>query len=514
MQNYDKKELQRSFPVHSVISILSKKNAFRVIVPVFFDIYLYLPLLLLSSGILSVFSIFCIITNMKTSLEQSQKQALSQNQIQSVTILQMSAEELSEYIREMALENPVAELREPVPEDRQQDLIRKLEWLENLDEQNRTYYQYDKEDSDKNVLANIGAPVSETLKDTLLQQLINGPYSDEQQQLFAYLADCLDSSGFFRVPVSDVARHFGTSELAVAGCLEIMRGLEPAGVCCPDLNSCLLEQLRRQEEPSEVEQAIITQYMDLLGKNQLHVIARKMNLPLSRIKEALIRIRSLNPRPAQGFDTGEMLRYIVPDITVVKFEDRFEILVNNYSYPSIRMNKDYLRMLRDNPSDEVRDYLMNKVNQIKQLQDHLEKRSSTLLALAQCLLTEQTDFFRLGEKYLKPFRMKDAAELMDVHESTISRAVKDKYLQCCWGIYPLSFFFPRSVSQNRDDLVASHHVKEELRRIIAEEDKSNPLSDDKIALILKDRGMPISRRTVVKYRESMQIPNYRGRKEY
>ena len=171
-------------------------------------------------------------------------------------------------------------------------------------------------------------------------------------------------------------------------------------------------------------------------------------------------------------------------------------------------------MLRDNPSDEVRDYLMNKVNQIKQLQDHLEKRSSTLLALAQCLLTEQTDFFRLGEKYLKPFRMKDAAELMDVHESTISRAVKDKYLQCCWGIYPLSFFFPRSVSQNRDDLVASHHVKEELRRIIAEEDKSNPLSDDKIALILKDRGMPISRRTVVKYRESMQIPNYRGRKEY
>lgn len=451
---------------------------------------------------------------MKTTLEQSQKQVLSQNQIQSVTILQMSAEELSEHIKEVALENPVAELKEPAPEDRQQDLLRKLEWLENLDEQNRTYYQYDREDSDKSVLANFGAPVTETLRDSLMQQLMSGPYSDEQQRIFAYIADCLDSSGFFRLSVSEVADHLGTAESAVEQCLAIMRGLEPAGVCCADLECCLLEQLRRQEEPSDVEQAIITEYMDLLGKNQLHVIAKRMKLPLSRIKEALIRIRSLNPRPAQGFDTGEMLRYIVPDITVVKFEDRFEILINNYSYPSIRMNKDYLKMLKDNPSDEVRDYLMGKVNQIRQLQEHIEKRGSTLLALAQCLLREQTDFFRLGEKYLRPLRMKEAAEQIGVHESTVSRAVKDKYLQCCWGIYPLSFFFARSVSQSGDDNVAVHHIKEELRRIISEEDKKHPLSDDKIASLLKERGMPISRRTVVKYRESMQIPNYRGRREY
>ena len=451
---------------------------------------------------------------MKTTLEQSQKQVLSQNQIQSVTILQMSAEELAEHIKEVALENPVAELKEPAPEDRQQDLLRKLEWLENLDEQNRTYYQYDREDSDKSVLANFGAPVTETLRDSLMQQLMSGPYSDEQQRIFAYIADCLDSSGFFRLSVSEVADHLGTAESAVEQCLAIMRGLEPAGVCCANLECCLLEQLRRQEEPSDVEQAIITEYMDLLGKNQLHVIAKRMKLPLSRIKEALIRIRSLNPRPAQGFDTGEMLRYIVPDITVVKFEDRFEILINNYSYPSIRMNKDYLKMLKDNPSDEVRDYLMGKVNQIRQLQEHIEKRGSTLLALAQCLLREQTDFFRLGEKYLRPLRMKEAAEQIGVHESTVSRAVKDKYLQCCWGIYPLSFFFARSVSQSGDDNVAVHHIKEELRRIISEEDKKHPLSDDKIASILKERGMPISRRTVVKYRESMQIPNYRGRREY
>ena len=451
---------------------------------------------------------------MKTTLEQSQKQVLSQNQIQSVTILQMSAEELSEHIKEVALENPVAELKESAPEDRQQDLLRKLEWLENLDEQNRTYYQYDREDSDKSVLANFGAPVTETLRDSLMQQLMSGPYSDEQQRIFAYIADCLDSSGFFRLSVSEVADHLGTAESAVEQCLAIMRGLEPAGVCCANLECCLLEQLRRQEEPSDVEQAIITEYMDLLGKNQLHVIAKRMKLPLSRIKEALIRIRSLNPRPAQGFDTGEMLRYIVPDITVVKFEDRFEILINNYSYPSIRMNKDYLKMLKDNPSDEVRDYLMGKVNQIRQLQEHIEKRGSTLLALAQCLLREQTDFFRLGEKYLRPLRMKEAAEQIGVHESTVSRAVKDKYLQCCWGIYPLSFFFARSVSQSGDDNVAVHHIKEELRRIISEEDKKHPLSDDKIASLLKERGMPISRRTVVKYRESMQIPNYRGRREY
>ena len=456
---------------------------------------------------------------METRLEQTQKQVLSQNLIQSVEILQMSAEELTDYIKEMALENPVAEIKEPSPEDRQQDLIRKLEWLENLDEQNRTYYRYDREDSDKDYITNIGAPVSVsgTLKDALLQQLVSGPYTEEQQRIFSYLADCLDSSGYFRMSVSEAAAGLHASETEVARCLEIMRGLEPAGVCCSDLETCLLEQLRREqdpEEPLDVEMTIVREYMELLGKNQLHVIARNMKLPLSRIKEAQIRIRSLNPRPAQGFDTGEMLRYIVPDVTIVKFKDRFEVLLNNYSYPTIHMNKDYLKMLKDDPTPEVRDYLMGKVNQIKQFQDHLERRGSTLLALAECILEEQTDFFRYGEKHLRPFRMKEAADLIGVHESTISRAVKDKYLQCCWGIYPLSFFFARSVSREGDDSVATHRIKEEIRRIIAEEDKTHPLNDDKIALILKERDMAISRRTVVKYRESMGLPNYRERREF
>ncbi|MBR3367988.1 MAG: RNA polymerase factor sigma-54 [Lachnospiraceae bacterium] len=456
---------------------------------------------------------------METRLEQSQKQILSQNLIQSVEILQMSAEELTEHIKEMALENPVAELKEPSPEDRQQDLLRKLEWLENLDEQNRTYYRYDREDSDRDYISNIGAPVRETLKDTLMQQLIRGPYTEEQFRIFSYIADCLDSSGFFRMSVQDAAAQLHVPQLDVAKCLEIMRALEPAGVCCADLESCLLEQLRRiqqQEdaEPFDVEMSIIREYMPLLGKNQLHTIAKKMKLPISRIKEAQLRIRSLNPRPAQGFDMGEMLRYIVPDVTVVKFKDRFEILLNNYSYPTIRMNRDYLKMLKDNPTPEVRDYLTGKVNQIRQMQEHIERRGSTLLALADCILAEQTEFFRKGEKYLKPLRMKDAADRIGIHESTVSRAVKDKYLQCCWGIYPLSFFFARSVSQEGDDSIATHQIKEEIRKIIEEEDKTHPLNDDRIACMLKERGMSISRRTVVKYRESMQIPNYRERKEF
>ena len=464
-------------------------------------------------------NILGIIRVMETRLEQTQKQILSQNLIQSVEILQMSAEELTEHIKEMALENPVAELKEPTPEDRQQDLLRKLEWLENLDEQNRTYYRYDKEDSDRDYISNIGAPVRETLKDTLLQQLIRGPYTQAQFRIFSYIADCLDSSGFFRVPLQELASELNVTEPEAAECLEIMRGLEPAGVCCADLESCLLEQLRRleQEEGEDaccVEKAIVREYMPLLGKNQLHTIAKKMKLPISRIKEAQLRIRSLNPRPAQGFDMGEMLRYIVPDVTIIKFKDRFEILLNNYSYPTIRMNRDYLKMLKENPSPEVRDYLTGKVNQIRQMQEHIERRGSTLLALADCILEEQTEFFRKGEKYLKPLRMKDAAERIGIHESTVSRAVKDKYLQCCWGIYPLSFFFARSVSQEGDDSIATHQIKEEIRKIIEEEDKARPLNDDRIACILKERGMSISRRTVVKYRESMQIPNYRERREY
>lgn len=461
---------------------------------------------------------------MNVDLEQSQKQLLSQNMIQSVNILQMSSSELSDYMQDLSLENPVMDLEEPAPPDNpKEEQLKKLEWLESLDEQNRTYFKYDKEDTQKDIFSNLKVSQNETLTDVLLQQLLGQGYSEQEMEIFEYIAESLDSSGYFRVPLREFAYHFHLCEEKAWEYWQVMKELEPTGICAGDLTECLLIQLEKLEETTgadlALEQMIVKQYLPLVGKNQLNTIASKTGVSISFVKKACDTIKSLNPKPASGYNTGEMTQYIVPDVTIVKFKNRFEILINNYSYPTVHINTSYMRMLKSTDSSEVQEYLLNKVNQVKHLQEYIGKRNTTLLNLSRCIVDAQIDFFLYGKKALKPFRMSEAAKILEVHESTISRAVKSKYLQCCWGLYPLSYFFQKGfsdshTSENVNAGVATVHIKEELKRIIDTEDKKKPYSDQKIATLLEQRGMQISRRTVAKYRESLGIPSGTGRKEF
>lgn len=451
---------------------------------------------------------------MRVELVQSQKQTLSQNMIQSVEILQMSSVELADYIKEQSMGNPVMDLDEHMPENKQEERLKKLEWLTGLDEQNRAYYRYDQEDEDKdNYLNNISAPNAETLKDVLIQQLLSNSYSKEEDRVFEYIADNLDTSGFLKLSVAEMAEQLGSKEEIVKNCLDIMKELEPVGVCAYDVKECLCLQLKKNYEDCEVELAIIQDGMELLGKKQLQTLAKIIHVPVDRIKLARDRICTLNPKPAQGYSTGEMTQYIVPDAVVVKFKDYFEILLNDYSCPSFHISKEYMQMLKTEPTAEVKDYLSKKIEQAEQIQKCIIKRNSTLMNLVNCIVKEQQDFFRKGELYLRPFRMSEAAELLSVHESTISRAIKNKYLQCCWGTYPLGYFFPKGLQNTDEESVASLHVKEELRKMMEEENKKHPLSDQQMADLFAKRGTKISRRTVAKYREELGFANCRERKE-
>ncbi len=453
---------------------------------------------------------------MEVKLEQAQKQIISQKMIQSVNILQMSTQELSEYIKEVCLENPVIDFTDGEVNQKDEERIRKLEWLANLDEQNRSYYQYDRDDAENDTgINNVAGRMTERLEDILHMQLLAGKYSPKEQEIFDYIIDCLDSRGFFNVPVSEVAMVHGVSEEMAQNCINIMRHLEPVGVCAANVQECLLMQMEKREDCGEIDRAIVRDYMELLGKNQLHVIARNLKVEVSDVMEAAARIQELNPRPAQGFDNGELVRYVVPDITVVKFQDHFEILLNDYTCPVLQVNKDYLQMLKSDCDKDVKDYLFHKVKQAEEIQECIQRRSSTLMALAKCIVDVQRSFFMTGKNSLKPFRLQEAAEIIGCHESTVSRALKDKYLQCCWGVYPLSFFFPKSLGDQETGVgLAVLEVKDRLKQVIDQEDKSKPLSDQRIAEILKGQGVDISRRTVVKYREEMGIPNSRGRKNF
>jgi RNA polymerase sigma-54 factor len=222
----------------------------------------------------------------------------------------------------------------------------------------------------------------------------------------------------------------------------------------------------------------------------------------------------LNPYPAQGFDTGEALHYITPDITIVKFPDRFEILLNQFSYPEIRINKYYLKLLRSDCDQETKTYLNAKLRQIEEAREHIAHRGRTLMALAEFLLSRQQDFFTHGESRLSPLKMKEAAASIGVHESTISRAVRDKYLQCPWGLFPLSYFFSAGLGSEDSEQISARRIKAEIRALIDQESSTKPLSDQKICDLLQEKGVAVSRRTVAKYREEMGIGSTRERKSW
>ena len=295
-----------------------------------------------------------------------------------------------------------------------------------------------------------------------------------------------------------------------------MRDLEPAGICAAGPRECLLKQIDKKEDPVwDVERVVIADYMELLGRNKLPLIAEKFGQPLDRVIMALERIRQLSPIPAQGFDNGEALHYVTPDITIVKFADHFEILLNQFSYPQIRINKYYLKLLRSDGCDqETKTYLNAKLKQIEETRDHIARRGSTLMSLAEFLLVRQQKFFLHGESRLAPLRMKDAAAEIGVHESTISRAVRDKYLQCPWGLFPLSYFFSAGIGNEDQEQLSTRFIKSELRRLIEGEDTSMPLSDQKLCELLQEKGAAVSRRTVAKYREEMGIGSTRERKTW
>ncbi|MBB5263256.1 RNA polymerase sigma-54 factor [Catenibacillus scindens] len=452
---------------------------------------------------------------MELKMEMSQNIVLSQKMIQSTEILQMSALELEKYIKDLAMENPVVDLEErtnePVPGD---ELTRKLEWLDSSDEQNRVYYSSDYNEDEKNRW-NFSVDEGEDLGDYLMSQLIGANYSRNDMELLNYMVQCLDSRGYFTEEISQVARSFSVDEDKVLSLLFVIQGLEPAGVGARDLKECLLLQMDRLGIQDHITRAIVTDYLELLGKNQLHVIARKMKASLDEVSTAARMIKTLNPKPGSGFSSREHLKYITPDVVVVRLGGYYEILLNEYMYPKMSINSYYLKLLKCGDSQETKDYISEKVSQAHWIMNCISQRNRTLINVTKAIIDVQNLFFAMGPGNLKPMKLADIAERLDIHESTVSRAVRDKYMQCSWGVYPLNYFFSKGIAAGvQKTEVTPQDVKRCIRQVIQKENKKKPLSDRLIALALEDLGVHISRRTVAKYREEEGIKDASGRKVF
>ena len=459
---------------------------------------------------------------MDLKLQVKQTQTLSQRMIQSAEILQMTSQELNTYINELALENPVIDIVEPPTAQEQRESIEQQEWLNSFNEENYYLYQRQNNDDDYDFKSswNINTDDGETLQDYLWSQLITENFTDQETEIIKFMLECLDNKGYLEESIETIASYFGTDTEIVEDLLSDLQALDPSGVCARTLEECLKLQLERRDMLTPVLESIIDNCLEMVAKNQIPAIARKLRLSPTETAGYCQIIKSLNPKPGVSFSSRDQLRYIIPDVTIVKFKDHFDILLNESMYPTIELNSYYRQMNQNPESSELKEYLGNKIRQAEWVKQCVTQRGKTLMQVSRAILEHQEEFFTFGPAHLNPLRLADIAQELDIHESTVSRAVSKKYLQCSWGVYPMNFFFSRSVavqessSESGTQSVTAADIKRVLREIIEEENKKKPYSDRLLGEKLAERGISISRRTVAKYREDEGIADASGRKEY
>ncbi|MCI9586615.1 MAG: RNA polymerase factor sigma-54 [Oscillospiraceae bacterium] len=450
---------------------------------------------------------------MKLIQSPSQLQQLSQFQLQSVEVLQMSAEELDAYIRELSLSNPMIEPEEvslPPADSRGEALLLRLRWLKDNDWQNR-YYQRREEPLDPLAFVGTEGGLEETLFRALSRQIRQLRLDEDTAEAVRYLAACLDDSGYLRVPLEELAEELHTPISLLERSLSILQSLEPPGVGARDLSQCLSLQLERLGQGGAAL-TIVRDHLEPLAKRHYRLIAARMGIPVEEVQAAAQLIQSLQPRPGAVLQREGTAPYILPDVFVEEKDGRLAARTRRGGRPAFQINSYYRGLLDRSGDQEIREYLMTKLRHAENILRAVSQRESTLQSCAQVIADRQEAFFRDGPCALRPLRMADAALELGVHESTVSRTVHEKYLQCARGIYPMSYFFSRPSTAESDFSRAAAWVL--LRQLIEREDKRRPLSDQSLSEEMARNGCPISRRTVAKYREEMEIPSASGRRAY
>ena len=441
---------------------------------------------------------------MDVSIQQTQKLALTPQMEQSLSVLQMGTEELNQCIEEEVLSNPMLDYaKEPEKKEVRRSQGEGIGYYSRRKTEDTDYQSY------------INAIADEKSEDTelaeyLRMQLYTKKISPRRQKIGEYLIECLEESGYLKMDMDELAKGIGLSKEELEREIRFMQTLEPCGVFARDLRECLLLQVQGEEQMQRQARLLIEKYLDEIAQNKIPQISKQTGLTTAEITKTIQYIKEeLEPVPGRGYGCANRNEYIYPDITVKEDEKSYRIILNKEKVHTLELNREYLPMLGQVHSSEENKYLKEQYQKAKILIQNIGKREETLAAVAEAIVDWQRDFFDKGKAFLKPMNLLDIAQELDVHESTVSRAVRDKYLECRWGIFELKYFFSNKTSDGNNCNVLTC-----IQEIIRSENKQKPLSDAKIAEQLEKEGIRISRRTVTKYREQMQIPNTQMRKEY
>ena len=454
------------------------------------------------------------------NLTQEQKLIMTQQMQLSIKLLQMSTYDLREYIEKEFSENPVLEAQyEDTKEvSKEQDRLEYKELLKYLESDNygsQSYGEYDEEGISPFTF--ISKP--ESLTDYLEGQILELPIDEYMRSVCSYMVECLDQKGYLDIKKEELMNELDCSEETFNRALIVIQNLEPAGIGARDLKECLEIQLERKGENDPIVKEIIDNHLDDLADNRYQVIAKDLDITPKKAQDYGDLIKTLEPKPSRGFYTGDEVGFIIPDAEIRKIDGEFLILMNDGVLPMLSVNPLYKDILKDSTNDkEATEYVKEKIDKAMFLIKSIEQRKSTLHKVLQKILEKQKDYFEKGEKYLKPMTLKEIAEKLEMHESTISRAIRDKYILTSMGTIKIKDLFVNSISNKEkskgEEDVTVINIKKALEEVIKEEDKRKPLSDQAISKILKEKGMAISRRTVAKYREELGIKSSSKRKRF
>jgi len=457
--------------------------------------------------------------NFGLNLVQEQKLIMTQEMQMSVKLLQMSAYELGQYVNKEMQENPVLEekdIQNSKSNNNNNDTNDYKQIIKYLEKDDYKVKNYGAKSENEEVSPFYYIAQEKSLKDYLKEQIGELTEQSEIIDICKYMAENLDSKGYLSADLSDICKELGISKEKAETALEVFQALDPEGIGSRNLRECLKIQLYNQGMDDENIYKIIDNYLELLAENKYNDIAKELKVKICDVQKYGDIIKSLEPKPSRGFYTGETVKYIVPDAYINKIDDQYFINMNEDVLPKLNINNLYKEIIKNEKDAKAVEYVKDKLNSAMFLIKSIEQRKNTVYRVLEEILTVQKEYFDIGEEHLKPMTLKKIADNLEMHESTISRAIREKYVSINNGkVIKIKDLFTNgiaSVAGGED--ISTTNIKKIIKEMVDNEDQKKPLSDQIICNRLNLEGMNISRRTVAKYREELEIKSSSKRKRF
>lgn len=428
-----------------------------------------------------------------------EKQQISQSQIQSLNILAMNSMELNEFLNNEYLENPLLEYSGEDPA-----VHVSVELSAMYDSGNSYDTDSEVQSEETRYRPEIPWGQEETIKEYLLSQLAPGDYTKEEWRVIQYLIDCLDETGFFTVPVEEIAAKNCVSIKIVEKCLKELRLLEPYGIFAQDLKHCLLTQLEHMDKEGSDLWILIENHLEDVANGKISSITRQMKLSTAQVRKCITQLSKLNPRPLSGFGCFKTA-YCIPDIIFHYEDSEWSVELNDGWMRNYKISDYYFHMMQNAQNEELKEYFKSKLLRVNFVMNSIEQRRQTITNISKKIIEKQRSYLE-GRDVLVPMTMTEIAAELGIHTSTVSRAIRGKLIQYPKGNIQLKNLFSCSLPQKEEeDGVSSMYIKRLLLQTIEKENKKKPYSDQELANLLKQKGIMISRRTVAKYRDELKI---------